>query len=222
MLRGRALRRCGRRGLRMALQRGTDCGPSSHELALLELVRWHPGALSKPGEPRLVLVVALRWISHCQDDPPLVEAALEALGSLLLRHRAGLRECCFELLMSVFHLLASPAASVRHKALGLTLILLEVDPVCASRELLYLAATGDRLQRLATMVAFRRLLCRGPGQPFNVWLLPMQALYELYLEHAEQPTDDVLRKEGCLGLELLEHTCEDVDHCDSEDCATPE
>ncbi|KAH8040649.1 hypothetical protein HPB51_011964 [Rhipicephalus microplus] len=121
MLRGRALRRCGRRGLRMALQRGTDFGPSSHELALLELVRWHPGVLSKPGEPRLVLVVALRWISHCQDDPPLVEAALEALGSLLLRHRAGLRECCFELLMSVFHLLASPSASVRHKALGLTL-----------------------------------------------------------------------------------------------------
>ncbi|KAL3201528.1 hypothetical protein MRX96_012566 [Rhipicephalus microplus] len=243
MLRGRALRRCGRRGLRMALQRGTDFGPSSHELALLELVRWHPGVLSKPGEPRLVLVVALRWISHCQDDPPLVEAALEALGSLLLRHRAGLRECCFELLMSVFHLLASPSASVRHKALGLTLrshnvgssiqlggmvlhgaamtqILLEVDPVCASRELLYLAATGDRLQRLATMVAFRRLLCRGPGQPFNVWLLPMQALYELYLEHAEQPADDVLRKEGCLGLELLEHTCEHVDH--SGDCATPE
>lgn len=204
----------------MALQRGTDFGPSSHELALLELVRWHPGVLSKPGEPRLVLVVALRWISHCQDDPPLVEAALEALGSLLLRHRAGLRECCFELLMSVFHLLASPSASVRHKALGLTLILLEVDPVCASRELLYLAATGDRLQRLATMVAFRRLLCRGPGQPFNVWLLPMQALYELYLEHAEQPADDVLRKEGCLGLELIEHTCEHADH--SGDCATPE
>ncbi|KAH8040648.1 hypothetical protein HPB51_011963 [Rhipicephalus microplus] len=98
-----------------------------------------------------------------------------------------------------------------------TQILLEVDPVCASRELLYLAATGDRLQRLATMVAFRRLLCRGPGQPFNVWLLPMQALYELYLEHAEQPADDVLRKEGCLGLELLEHTCEHVDH--SGDCA---
>ncbi|XP_049518316.1 uncharacterized protein LOC125943306 [Dermacentor silvarum] len=220
MLRGRALRRCGRRGLRMALQRGTDGGPSSHELALLELVRWHPGALSKPGEPRLVLVVALRWISHCQDDPPLVEAALEALGSLLLRHRAGLRECCFELLMSVFHLLASPAASVRHKALGLTLILLEVDPVCASRELLYLAATGDRLQRLATMVAFRRLLCRGPGQPFDVWLLPMQALYELYLEHAEQTADDVLRTEGCLGLELLEHTCEYVDYV--EGSASPD
>ncbi|KAL1435786.1 hypothetical protein MTO96_010569 [Rhipicephalus appendiculatus] len=69
MLRGRALRRCGRRGLRMALQRGTDCGPSSHELALLELVRWHPGALSTPGEPRLVLVVALRWISQLPGRP---------------------------------------------------------------------------------------------------------------------------------------------------------
>ncbi|KAH6939314.1 hypothetical protein HPB50_016940 [Hyalomma asiaticum] len=100
-------------------------------------------------------------------------------------------------------------------------ILLEVDPVCASRELLYLAATGDRLQRLATMVAFRRLLCRGPGQqPFDMWLLPMQALYELYLEHAEQPADDVLRSEGCLGLELLEHTCEYVDNCDADECAS--
>lgn len=206
MLRRRALRRCGRQGLLSALQGDGSSCPNSHELALLELVRWHPGALSRPGEPRLVLVVALRWLSRCQDDPPLVEAALEALGSLLLRHRAALRDCCFELLMSVFHLLASPAASVRHKALSLALILLELDPVCASRELLYLAATGDRLQRLATMVAFRRLLCRNSEA-----LLPMQALYELYVEHAEHPADEVLRTEGCLGLELLEHTCVYVD-----------
>lgn len=87
-------------------------------------------------------------------------------------------------------------------------ILLEVDPVCAPRELLYLAATGDRLQRLATMVAFRRLLCRGVGQVPEA--LPMQALYELYKEHAEHPVDDVLRTEGSLGLEVLAHACEEL------------
>lgn len=198
------MRRCGRKGLQTVLRGGAG---ASHHLVLLELVRWHPGALSGPGEPRLVLGVALRWLSRCQDEPPLAEAALEALGSLVLRHRARLRDCCFELLMSAFHLLASPTASVRHKALALALILLEVDPVCAPRELLYLAATGDRLQRLATMVAFRRLLCRGGGQASEA--LPLQALYELYKEHAEHPVDDVLRTEGSLGLEVLAHACEE-------------
>ncbi|KAH9362544.1 hypothetical protein HPB48_015542 [Haemaphysalis longicornis] len=205
MFRGRALRRCGRKGLQTILQGDAD---ASHHLALLELVRWHPGALSAPGEPDLVLGVALRWLSRCQDEPPLAEGALEALGSLVLHHRARLRDSCFEVLMSAFHLLGSPTASVRHKALGLALILLEVDPVCAPRELLYLAATGDRMQRLATMVAFRRLLCRGNrGQGAEA--LPLQALYELYKEHAEHPTDDVLRTEGNLGLELLAHACEE-------------
>ncbi|KAH9369703.1 hypothetical protein HPB48_007670 [Haemaphysalis longicornis] len=214
MFRGRALRRCGRKGLQTILRGGTG---ASHHMVLLELVRWHPGALSGPGEPRLVLGVALPWLCRCQDEPPLAEAAV---GSLVLRHRASLRDCCFELLMSALHLLGSPTDSVRHKALGLALVLsawhgvpcadsARSGPDVRARELLYLTATGDRLQRLATMVAFRRLLCRGHGNQ-GAEALPLQALYEVYKEHAEHPVDDVLRTEGSLGLEMLAHACEEL------------
>lgn len=121
------VRRCGRDRFYAVLNPSLDecteaCSAERFDahLRALDFVRWHPDALSGPGEPRQALSLALRCL--CEEDPRLIRAALEAAAALLLRHHRGLRDCLFEMLMSAFHLLASPAASVRHKALSMTLV----------------------------------------------------------------------------------------------------
>ncbi|EEC04640.1 hypothetical protein IscW_ISCW016934 [Ixodes scapularis] len=190
-----------RRGLdcvQAALEPDCSWGPQvQSEVALkaLDFVRWHPNALGGRGQN---LRQALGLTMRCFNQTDLTSAALEAAAAILVHHHAELRDELFDLHMSAFHLLASSSAAIRHKALGIILLLLDVDPLCTSRELLYLVRWSERLQRLGAMLAFKRVVCKGSG----LHLLPMDSVCEFFECHADDP-DDLIRNQALIGLDLL-------------------
>ncbi|XP_064455514.1 uncharacterized protein LOC135366646 [Ornithodoros turicata] len=173
----------------------TNSDDPENQIWALEFIRCHPTAFGKAPEDTLRYVVGLLY----HEQTRLATCAFDASGALLSHYHMQVRDHSFDVLMSAFHLLTSHAAPVREKALHLTVLLLGLEPMSASRELLYLVRKSERLQVLGTMVAFRRAICRSKG----VQDMPLADIYNLYAAYVEESDDDLLKTEGMLGLDVM-------------------